>query len=103
MILLQIVIWFIQWFINGTSLYHGLLLIPIFMFYVRKFGVKVGCGSVITTEILLIFFSTVFTILFSQIDTVKYIITIILRVISCLIIVLDDVLYVYVTEERKIK
>lgn len=102
MIIFQVIIWFIGLFVKGVSLYQIFLIIPVLLFSFRKFGVKIGCGTIITMEILFLFFSTVFTILFSEIQTVKYIISLVLRVISCLIVVLDDVLYVYVTEERKI-
>ena len=102
MIIFQVIIWIIGLFVKGISLYQILLIIPIVLFSFRKFGLKIGCGTIITMEILFLFFSTVFTILFSEVNIIKYMISLILRVISCLIVVLDDVLYVYVTEERKV-
>lgn len=103
MIIVQVILYILGFFIKGFSLYQLLLFIPVLLFSFRKFGVKIGCGTIITMEILFLFFSTVFTILFSEINVVKYVLSLILRVISVLVVILDDVLYVYVTEERKVK
>jgi hypothetical protein len=69
----------------------------------RKFGVKISSVHIITMEVLFLFFSTVFTILFSELDVTRYVICLLLRIISCAIAVIDDTMYVYVTEERKVK
>lgn len=103
MIIVQVILWFIGFFIKGISLYQIMCLVPVICFSFRKFGVKISCGAIITMEILFLFFSTVFTLLFSQIQVAKYILSLILRIISILIVVLDDTMYVYVTEERKVK
>lgn len=103
MIILQVILWIIGFFVKGVSLYQIMLFIPVMLFMFRKFGVKIHCSHIIVCEVLFLFFSTVFTLLFSEIQTARYIINILLRVISCLIAVLDDVMYVYVIEERKVK
>lgn len=104
MIIIQFVLWLAGFFIRGKlTLYQMLLIIPVVMFALRKVGIKISAVNIIITEILFLFFSTVFTILFSSIDKTPYIICIIVRIISLIIPVIDDWLYVYVTEERKIR
>lgn len=103
MIVVQFILWIIGFLVKGFSLYQVMCLIPIICFSIRKFGVKISCGSILTMEILFLFFSTVSTLLFSEIQAAKYIISLILRILSILVIVLDDTMYVYVTEERKVK
>ena len=100
---LQVILWIIGFFVKGVCLYQVLLIIPVAMFSFRKFGVKISSVHIVVVEILFLFFSTVFTILFSEIEMPNYVISILLRALSCLIAIIDDTAYVYVTEERKIK
>jgi hypothetical protein len=71
------------------------------MFAVRKFGTKIGCQHIIAVEALFLFFSTVMTLLFGHMIVIRYVISLLIRVVSCLIAVVDDTAYIYVTEERK--
>lgn len=104
MILIQFVLWVAGFFIRGKlTLYQLMLIIPVMMFALRKVGIKISAVNIIITEILFLFFSTVFTILFSSIDKVQYFICVGVRVLSIIIPIIDDTLYVYVTEERKIR
>lgn len=104
LIITQFVLWFIGFFIiGGISLYQLLLVSVPICFSLRKYGIKVSYGSLIAIDILLLFFSTTFTILFSEIDTVRYILCIVVRLISIIISIIDDTMYIYVTEERKKK
>lgn len=103
MIAIQVLLWFAGFFVKGMSLYQILLIVPVSMFSFRKFGVKISSIHIVVVEILFLFFSTVMTLLFSSIDTPRYIINLLFRVISVIIAIIDDTLYVYVTEERKIK
>ena len=103
MIILQVILWIIGFFVKGLCLYQVMLIVPVSMFAVRKFGLKISSIHIVVVEILFLFFSTVFTLLFGEFITSRYILSIILRVISCIIAIIDDTVYVYVTEERKIK
>ena len=98
---IQVVLWIIGFFVKGFCLYQLALIIPVTMFAVRKFGVKIGSLHICVAEILFLFFSTVMTVLFSSIDWTSYLWGLVLRVLSCLIAILDDTFYIYVTEERK--
>lgn len=101
LIIIQFILWIAGFFVRGVSLYQVLLIIPVLMFAVRKFGTKIGCQHIIAVEVLFLFFSTVMTLLFSQIIVTRYVISLLIRVVSCLIAVIDDTAYIYVTEERK--
>lgn len=103
MIILQVILWLLGFLVKGFTLYQISLIVPVMMFSFRKFGLKISSIHIVVVEILFLFFSTVFTILFSKINALRYIIGILLRVISCIIAIIDDTLYVYVTEERKVK
>lgn len=103
MIILQLIIWIAGFFVKGFTLYQCLLIIPVVMFAVRKFGLKVSSVHIVVVEVIFLFFSTIFTVLFGHFDKVPYVISILLRILSCTIAIIDDTLYIYVTEERKIK
>ena len=103
MIIAQIILWIAGFFVKGFCLYQLVLIVPVVLFAIRKFGIKIGCSHIIVCEVLFLFFSTIFTILFSEINTARYVISLLLRVASILIAVLDDTMYIYVTEERKVK
>lgn len=103
MIIAQIILWIAGFFVKGFCLYQLVLIVPVVLFAIRKFGIKIDCSHIIVCEVLFLFFSTIFTILFSEINTARYVISLLLRVASILIAVLDDTMYIYVTEERKVK
>lgn len=104
MIIMEFVLWLAGFFIRGKlTLYQVLLIIPVVMFAIRKVGIKISAANIAITEILFLFFSTVFTILFSHIDKGPYFTCMIVRIISVAIAIIDDVFYVYVTEERKMR
>lgn len=104
MIILQVVLWIAGFFVKqGVTLYQLMLIVPVVMFAIRKFGVKISSVHIVVVEILFLFFSTVFTLLFGEIDKTRYIICLLIRVISCLIAIIDDTMFIYVTEERKVK
>lgn len=101
LIVIQFILWFAGFFVKGVSLYQLLLIVTPICFSLRKFGIKVGYGSIITIELILLFFSTTFTIMFSEIAVGRYIISLVIRLISIIIAIVDDTMYIYVTEERK--
>ena len=101
LIITQFVLWIIGFFIRGFTLYQLCLVTVPICFSLRKFGIKVSYGSLIAIEILLLFFSTIFTLMFSEIDVTRYILSLIVRIISIIIAIVDDTMYIYVTEERK--
>lgn len=104
MIIIDFVLWIAGFFVRGKlTLYQLLLIIPVCMFALRKVGVKVSAVNIVVTEILFLFFSTVFTVLFSHIDKPIYITCIVIRVISLAMPIIDDIFFVYVTEERKLR
>lgn len=104
MIIAQFILWIAGFFVRGhITLYQVLLIVPVAMFALRKVGIKISATNIVVTELLFLFFSTVFTILFGSIDKVPYFICLGLRVISATIAIIDDVTGVYVTVERKIR
>lgn len=104
MVIIEFVLWLAGFFVRGKlTLYQLMLIIPVIMFALRKVGIKISAVNIAITEILFLFFSTIFTILFGHIEKTTYIICIVIRVISVIIPIIDDTLYVYVTEERKMR
>ena len=103
MIIFQFIIWIAGFFVKGFTLYQCVLIIPVVLFAVRKFGLRVSSVHIVVIEVIFLFFSTIFTILFGHIDKIPYIVSILLRILSCTIAIIDDTLYIYVTEERKVK
>lgn len=101
LIITQFVLWLLGFFVGGVSLYQLLVIITPICFAMRKFGIKVGYGTLITIELILLFFSTTFTVMFSSIVWGRFIIKLLIRVIAIIIAIIDDTMYVYVTEERK--
>ena len=100
-IILQYVLWIIGMIFTGITLYSILLLVPIVMFTLRKFAVKVSLGYMVTFEFLFLFFRVVFQLLRHGFDSRIFIVTLILRIISVLLVVIDNTHFIYVTEERK--
>ena len=101
LIILVFAFWIGGFFVNGLTLYNCMLLIPVIMFSIRKFGIHVKLGTICLVEILLLFFSTTWRLLFTDVVAWRYWVGLALRVLSILVAVYDDTVYVYVTEERK--
>ena len=103
LIVIAFIMWIAGFFVNGFNLYNCLLLIPTIMFMLRKFGLHIKMTNMLACEILFLFFSIAWKLIFHKFVLSKVIIGVILRVIFILIIVYDDTAYVYVQEERKKK
>lgn len=101
LIITSFIIWIIGFFIQGFCLYNFMLLIPTIMFAVRKVGIHVKYSNIIATEILLLFFSITWRLLFHKFFIIKLLLCIIVRIIFMCIVIYDDTIYVYVNEERK--
>lgn len=102
LIIFQWLLWVGGFFAQGgITLYQVLLIIVPIMFMLRKYGIGVKYGTIIATEVLLAFFHIIFQILFGDIEVARLVVCIILRVICIIICVIDDTLYIYVTEERR--
>ena len=101
LIIMVFALWFGGFFVNGLTLYNVLLVVPVVMFTLRKFGIHVKLGTICLFEILFLFFSTTWRLLFTDVVWWRYWVGLALRVISVLVVVYDDFNYVYITEERK--
>jgi hypothetical protein len=100
-IIVAFICWILGFVVNGFTFYNVMLLIPTIMFSARKFGIHCKLGNILTAEILFLFFSTCWRLLFNGFTLKLFIIGLILRIIFVCIIVYDDSVYVYVQEERK--
>lgn len=100
-IIVAIVCWIVEFFIHGFSLYALGLIIPTLMFSVRKVGIHIKFGNIVAADILLLFFSVVFKLIFHKFSFVKFLLGILVRAVFLIVCIYDDTVYVYVNEERK--
>ena len=101
-IIASFVCWVAGFFINGFTLYNVLLIIPTVMFALRKFDIHVKLANIVTCEIMFLFFSIAWRLLFHKMVILRLILTLLVRAIFILIVVYDNTAYVYVNEEKKI-
>lgn len=101
LIITSLICWIIGFFINGFSLYNVLIIIPTLMFSVRKVGIHVKYGHIIAVECLLLFFSIAYRLMFHKFHIIRCLLGILVRIIFIIICIYDDIVYVYVSEERK--
>lgn len=99
MIIAQFVVWILGFFVKGICLYNILLIIPTAMFAGRKIGFYKKWTSSLVVEVLLLLFSVVWSLLFHKFIWWKYLLILILRIISIGIIFYDDSVYLYIREE----
>lgn len=101
LIIVSVICWVAGFFINGFTLYGVVTLVPTVMFALRKFDIHIRMSNIITCEVLFLFFSIMWRLLFHKFSLLKLILTLVVRAIFILIVVYDDTVYVYVSEERK--
>ena len=101
LIIVQFVLWIAGFFTNGFCFYNVMLIVPVLMFTGRKFGIYMKYYNIITAECLFLFFSVMWRLLFNHFTLVRFIIGVLIRVISIIICIYDDKTFVYVNEERK--
>ena len=101
LIIISFISWLAGFIPNGLCLYNIMLLIPTIMFSVRKIGMHVKQSNIFATELLLLFFSFMWRLLFHKLEWLRFIIGIIIRLIFVVIVIYDDATYVYVSEEKK--
>lgn len=101
LIIVSVVCWILGFFVNGFTLYNFLIAIPTIMFSVRKVGIHVKMSNIVAVECVMLFFSIVFMLIFKNFVWWKFLIGILLRIIFLCIVIYDDSVYVYVSEERK--
>lgn len=100
-IIVAFVCWILGFVINGFTLYGVSLIIPTLMFSARKVGIHIKYGNIIAAEVLLLFFSLVWRLLFHKFYVVKFLLSILVRAVFLIICIYDDTVFVYVNEERK--
>lgn len=100
-IIVAFVCWILGFVINGFTLYSVSLIIPTLMFSARKVGIHIKYGNIIAAEMLLLFFSLVWKLLFHKFYVVKFLLSILVRAVFLIICIYDDTVFVYVNEERK--
>ena len=93
--------WFLGFFVNGFTLYQLMIVIPVIMFSLRKFGIHMKQSSIFAAEIGFLFASTVWRLIFGKFILWKFLLTILLRIIFVIVVIYDDTVYVYKQEERK--
>lgn len=103
LIIVSFLCWIAGFFINGFTLYSVLLIIPTVMFALRKFAIHIGLANIVTAEVLLLFFSVVWKLIFHKFALLKFILTLVVRLIFIILVIYDDTVFVYVSEERKRK
>lgn len=101
LIIVSFISWIALFFINGFTLYNFAILIPTVLFSIRKLGIHVKLGNIVTCEVLFIIFSILWRILFHKFYIGKLILTLIARIVFLCIVIYDENVYVYVQEERK--
>lgn len=101
LIIVSVICFLVGFFINGFTLYNVALLIPTIMFSVRKVGIHCKLGNILACEILFLFFSIVWRLMFHKFSLLKFILSILVRAVFILVVVYDDTAYVYVSEEKK--
>lgn len=95
------VIWLVSAVSKGFCLYSVMLLVPTTMFAVRKVGIHVKASKIAVFEGLFLFFSITWTALFSQVNILRLILTILCRLVFLIVCFYEDTVYVYIQEERK--
>lgn len=100
-IIVSFICWIIGFFINGFTLYNIVLLIPTIMFSVRKIGIHLKFGNIVTCEGLFLFFSIMWRLLFNSFHIIPLLLSILVRLVFMIIVYYDDTTFVYVQEERK--
>lgn len=101
LIIVSIICWIGGIFINGFTIYNVLLIIPTAMFALRKFDIHVKMSNIVVCEVLFLFFSLMWRLLFHKFSLLKLLLTVIARLVFILIVLYDNTVYVYVSEERK--
>ena len=100
-IIISFITWILGILVNGVCLYSLLILVPVVMFALHKFGIHIQLGTIVTCEIIFFTFSLLWRILFHSFVWSEFLLTILLRAIFLGIVTYDSVVYVYITEERK--
>lgn len=103
LIVISILTWIAGFFINGFCLYSVLTIVPVVMFCVRRFGIHLKLSNIVTAEAMFLFFSVVWRLLFHKFAIAKFLLTLLVRVVFLIVVIYDDTVYVYVTEESKMK
>ena len=101
LIITAFICYILGFLINGFTLYSVLLIIPTMMFAVRKVGIHLKFSNIIATEILFLFFSIMWRLIFGKFAIVQLLLSILVRIVFFIIVIYDDTVYVYVSEERK--
>ena len=87
--------------VNGFTLYNVLLIIPTILFSIRKVGIHIKMSSIITIEVLFLVFSVLWRLMFNDFSIVGLILTVVIRIIFVCVVLYDDTVYVYVSEEKR--
>lgn len=103
LLIIAFVTWIATFFSQGICIYSICLIIPTLMFMGRKVDYHAKLSSIISVEVIFLILSTAWRLLFHKFILWKFVVTLIIRIIFICIIVYDDNMYVYVTEERKRK
>lgn len=100
-IIVSFITWIVGFFINGFTLYNVLIIVPTVMFSLRKVGIHCSMGSIIGAELLMLFFSIMWRLIFHKFELLRFILALIVRIIFICIVVYDETMFVYVSEEKK--
>lgn len=101
LIIVSVACWIAMFFVNGFCLYAIMTLVPTILFAIRKLGIHIKCGNILACEIIFLFFSVSYRLLFHKFVIAQLLISLVIRMIFLGICLYDDTVYVYVNEERK--
>ncbi len=101
LIITNFVCWILGFVVNGFTLYSVITIVPTVMFAIKKFGIFPKMGNIIACEVIFLFFSITWRVLFHKFSIVKLLLTLLLRAIAVGVAYYDSVAYVYTTEEKK--
>lgn len=101
LIIISFVTWIAGFFVNGFTLYNVMILVPTILFSIRKIGIHIGMSSIVTSEVMFLVFSVLWRLLFNKFSILGFILTILIRAIFLGIVIYDDTVYVYISEEKK--
>lgn len=96
-----IVFWILSFLVNGFCLYTIALAVPVLLYCGRKVNYFSSMGAIVAAEVIILFFSTSWRLLFGKFELVRFLIVLALRITSICIMWYESTHYVYTTVERK--
>lgn len=90
----------LTFFVAAMKIHALLLVIPIVMFCIRRYGILVKMNNILTAEGVIDFIFIVLSAILSKIVIVKLLLFILVRAIFIGIVIYDSKVYTYIEEEK---